>query len=379
MPVATDNLPSACEPTSIEFAFANASSVSSGPLRVIHKRLVCRPMQKAIMRGGGKSATIVVSSAAGQRNPVSIARLGVAAGLAFSLSLGHIAAAHPLPISTLSSNISTAIMETLPNLKTGPDLPMSVNIRRYSEGAKESSEDYSSAAISDTVETGPSTFLSSSSSSLVRTEDISDDKGKHKSLGERLADKLRKQDVPDELVVFLLSAMPVVELRAGVPIGFVLGLHPLKVFALAVLGNIAPIIPLMLLLRIRVVQTLAAKVLDRARRKAASVGTAGSRAMALALFVGVPLPGTGAWTGSVVAFVLGMPIGRTILSLLAGVVMAASIMTVLCALGKVGAAFAGAVLLGVGVSSMLRVDSRQDTKEDEQGSAPLVDGSIERS
>lgn len=197
--------------------------------------------------------------------------------------------------------------------------------------------------------------------------------GGHKSLGDRMAEVLRNADLPDELVIFLLSAMPVVELRAGVPIGFLLGLHPAKVFILAVLGNIAPIIPLMLLLRIRIVQTLAARVLNRARSKAASMGTSDSRAMALTLFVGLPLPGTGAWTGSLVAFVLGMPIGQTLLSLFAGVIMAACIMTILCAMGKLGAVVAGSVLLAGGISSIMRLGAKRELEggnEDTAVSSP---------
>lgn len=150
-------------------------------------------------------------------------------------------------------------------------------------------------------------------------------------------------------------------------------MHPLKTLLLAVLGNLAPILPLMLILRVRFVQALAARVLDRARKKAAAVGNANSRAVALALFVGVPLPGTGAWTGSLVAFVLGMPFGQSFAALAAGVVMAASIMTVLCALGKVGALVAGTLLVGMGVSSVFR--GGVGASEDEGKTEEAVEGS----
>lgn len=141
---------------------------------------------------------------------------------------------------------------------------------------------------------------------------------------------------------------------------------------LAILGNLVPIIPLMLVLRIRFVQALAARLLDRARKKAASVGNANSRAVALALFVGVPLPGTGAWTGSLIAFVLGMPFGQSFAALAAGVVMAACIMTVLCAMGKVGAMVAGTLLVGMGVSSLMR---GTPATEGEEKSENVAEGS----
>ncbi|KAI0567176.1 putative small multi-drug export protein [Gracilaria domingensis] len=90
------------------------------------------------------------------------------------------------------------------------------------------------------------------------------------------------------------------------------------------------------LLRLAFVQRVASKVLDRARRKARTVSNSASQARALALFVGVPLPGTGAWTGCVIAFVL-----------------AAVIVTSLCFLGKAGGVIAASVLLGTALISLL--------------------------
>lgn len=178
------------------------------------------------------------------------------------------------------------------------------------------------------------------------------------SLGNRIATNLRKAGLPDPLVVATVSALPVVELRAGVPLGFLLGVSPLQTFILAVLGNLAPIAPTLLLLRLGVVQRVSGRLLDRARRKAETLGNSESRATALALFVGVPLPGTGAWTGALIAFVLGMPIGTAMGALTAGVVMAGMIMTALCALGKYGAIAAFAVLGIMGLVALVRAARR---------------------
>lgn len=180
----------------------------------------------------------------------------------------------------------------------------------------------------------------------------------HESLGERMAGALKQSGLSDELVVVLVSAMPVVELRAGVPIGIaLLGLSPIKVFFLACIGNMLPVLVLTPLLQLGFVQKIAAPVLSRARQKAAGIANAKSRATALAVFVGIPAPGTGAFTGCVVAFVLGMPIVESVGAIFVGVVLAAGIMTILSVAGKVGAALACAALLGFGVSSL--VSSRQ--------------------
>lgn len=181
----------------------------------------------------------------------------------------------------------------------------------------------------------------------------------HVSLGDKLARRLRAVGVPDALIVFTLSALPVLELRAGVPAGFLLGLPPRDTFLLSVVGNLCPILPFLLLLRLSWVQALSRRVLGRARALAQTVGNAQSRATALALFVGVPLPGTGAWTGSLVAFVLGMPLSSTMAALSSGVVMAATIMTALCALGWIGASIAAIVLGSMGIVAMMRACSNR--------------------
>lgn len=115
------------------------------------------------------------------------------------------------------------------------------------------------------------------------------------------------------------------------------------------MGNLLPVIPIMLLLRLPPIQRVANQLLERARKKAERLGSASSRALALALFVGVPLPGTGAWTGVMVAFVLRMKFWTAVLALAGGVLMAGVIVTVLCVMGWAGAMVAGAVLVGGGI------------------------------
>lgn len=182
----------------------------------------------------------------------------------------------------------------------------------------------------------------------------------HESLPSKIAAFLRERGVRDELVVLFASALPVVELRGGIPLGFILGLHPIQIFLLSLIGNMLPVIPVALLLKSPFVQRIASGMLERARRKAETVGNSSSRAKALALFVGVPLPGTGAWTGCLVAFVLGMNLRVTFLSLLAGVFISAIIVTTLCLMGTIGALIAAVSLIGGGLVSLFSSVKRRD-------------------
>merc|ERR1719482_567923 len=106
-----------------------------------------------------------------------------------------------------------------------------------------------------------------------------------------------------------------------------------------------PILPTLLALRSDFFKKLAAPLLKRAEKKLAGLPTGQSRTLALALFVGVPAPGTGAWTGAIIAYLLDMPFGTAMASCFAGVLLAAAIMTTLTLAGQAGALVALAVLL----------------------------------
>eukprot|EP00737_Agarophyton_chilense_P002509 gb/GEZJ01002864.1/.p3 GENE.gb/GEZJ01002864.1/~~gb/GEZJ01002864.1/.p3 ORF type:complete len:325 (-),score=65.92 gb/GEZJ01002864.1/:1703-2677(-) len=187
----------------------------------------------------------------------------------------------------------------------------------------------------------------------------------HHSIPQKAANFLRSHGLNDKLVVLLISALPVVELRGAIPVGFLLGLPALHTFLLAVLGNMLPIIPLLGLLRLHLVQRVAATVLQRARRKAESIANSTSQATALALFVAVPLPGTGAWTGCFVAFVLGMRFRTAFASLFVGVLSAAVIVTALCSMGTVGGGIAALLLLITGLLSLFNTFRRPSTSADD--------------
>jgi uncharacterized membrane protein len=159
--------------------------------------------------------------------------------------------------------------------------------------------------------------------------------------GSRIAQSLRDRGFSPELVVVLIAALPIVELRGAVPVGIILFDMPWWQAVLwAVLGNIAPIILVLLLLE-RAVRWLGHVPLfkrffdwlyTRARTKGASIQK--YEFWGLATFVGIPLPGTGAWTGAVAAEVLGLSYWRALLSIFVGVLMAAAVVTFLSVLGR---------------------------------------------
>jgi uncharacterized membrane protein len=132
------------------------------------------------------------------------------------------------------------------------------------------------------------------------------------------------------IIVIIMSMLPFLELRASIPLGILaFGLPPLPVFAVAVLSNML-VIPVILLLFERVEEWLRryrfwSDLMDRVfekTRKRASSRVEKYEALALILFVGIPLPGTGAWTGSLVAYLFGMDIRKSFFFISAGVLLA---------------------------------------------------------
>mmetsp|Transcript_11908 Transcript_11908/g.36294 ORF Transcript_11908/g.36294 Transcript_11908/m.36294 type:complete len:264 (+) Transcript_11908:72-863(+) len=174
------------------------------------------------------------------------------------------------------------------------------------------------------------------------------------STGQKVAESLRARGIPDELVLSAISALPVVELRGGVPVGFWMQLDPLRIFVCCVLGNLLPVVPLLLALRSAAVRRVLGRAIDRANKIARSFGDDRKRLIALSLFVGVPFPGTGAWTGTMVAYVLGIPVASAFASIAVGVLLSGIIMSALCMLGLKGAVAAGCVMLVLGFAAIVR-------------------------
>ncbi len=182
----------------------------------------------------------------------------------------------------------------------------------------------------------------------------------HHGRSERIAAWVaNKTGLSKEMVVLVISALPIVELRGSIPVG--IGIYKMSwwvVFLISVAGNMIPVPMIILLLRplAQACQNSRAGrwffdwIYARARRKAAEVEK--FELLGLAIFVAIPLPATGAWTGAMIASLLGIPMWHALGSILLGVVIAGVIMTVLSLLGWIGATIAGVALIGMAVSAM---------------------------
>ena len=138
------------------------------------------------------------------------------------------------------------------------------------------------------------------------------------------------------VIVFIIGMIPVVELRGAIPIGMVWldNNYPL-VFSLSLAGNII-IVPFIVLLFHKILWVLrkiriTARVADMLERRAEKNTEKVQNLMflGLMLFVAIPLPGTGAWTASMIAGLLKLPLKKAIPPIALGVVVAGVIVTVL--------------------------------------------------
>ena len=159
--------------------------------------------------------------------------------------------------------------------------------------------------------------------------------------------------VPDWIKVVLFAMVPIFELRGAIPAGiWALRMNFALVYVLAVVGNLIPIVPILFLLeptsrwaeRSKLGKRVFGWLFQRTRKKGELVEK--YEALGLMLFVAIPLPVTGAWTGSVAAFLFRVRFQRALLAITAGVLLAGCIVTGLTLLGW-RALIAGFVLLAI--------------------------------
>lgn len=137
------------------------------------------------------------------------------------------------------------------------------------------------------------------------------------------------------LQVFILSMIPVIEQRGSIPLGFVYGMEPWTIFLLAMAGSLLPA-PFILLLFHRIYAILVKipffhRLVDLIDHKIAkNKGNVEKRKeLGLILFVAIPLPTTGVWTGSAVAAFLGLDFKKSMLCILAGAFLSATVITLI--------------------------------------------------
>lgn len=141
--------------------------------------------------------------------------------------------------------------------------------------------------------------------------------------------------VSKEAVVFIISMIPILELRGGLIVSKLLEVPITTAIPLCIIGNIIPI-PFILLFikqifkwmkKIRLFRGLIEKLENRAMSKSDNIKK--YEFWGLVLFVGIPLPGTGAWTGSLIAALLDVDFKKAVLAELLGIAIATVIMSFL--------------------------------------------------
>jgi len=167
-------------------------------------------------------------------------------------------------------------------------------------------------------------------------------------------DELLSLGFSKELVVLIISALPITELRGALPVAINLFHFPWHyALLLAVIGNLLPV-PLILLFldafsrllsKIGIFKRALDWLFEHTRRRGKIIER--YKRIGLMLFVAIPFPVTGAWTGSLAAVLFGLKFKHAFLSIFIGIVIAGTIVTCLCLLGWVGA-----IIAGIGLSCL---------------------------
>ncbi len=148
------------------------------------------------------------------------------------------------------------------------------------------------------------------------------------------------------LIVFFVSMVPLIELRAGVPFGTGMGLPWHTTLIVCMIGNMLPV-PFIFFFARKVLEWGCNKkyigrfftwCLEKGRHGGEKLQAKAGRGIyiALLLFVGIPLPGTGAWTGTLAASMLDLDFKKSVIAVMSGVLLAGTIMTVVSLLAKTG-------------------------------------------
>jgi uncharacterized membrane protein len=139
--------------------------------------------------------------------------------------------------------------------------------------------------------------------------------------------------LPKELVAFIVSALPIAELRGGIPVALKMGIEWRAAFLICAAGNFVPVIPILYLLeplegvlrRWPPMDRFMTRLFDRTRRKGGLIEK--YEALGLIAFVAIPLPVTGAWTGALAAHLFGVRPRYAIPAIICGILIAGVIVT----------------------------------------------------
>ncbi|MCR5187106.1 MAG: small multi-drug export protein [Clostridia bacterium] len=140
-----------------------------------------------------------------------------------------------------------------------------------------------------------------------------------------------------EIVVFIISLMPILELRGGLLAASLMGVKPVPAYIVSIIGNIIPVPFILLFLnvilewmkkcKVKWMNKLAKWLEKKADKNKSQIEKYGY--WGLLLFVGIPLPGTGAWTGCLVASVLHLDRKKAFIAAMGGILLASVIMMII--------------------------------------------------
>ncbi len=141
--------------------------------------------------------------------------------------------------------------------------------------------------------------------------------------------------IPKEAVTLILAMLPISELRGAMPYGVHSGMPFLKVLLISVIGNLLPVIPLYFLLnkilvflnRFRLGRKFSDWLVAHTLKKSKVIET--YEMIGLIIFIGIPLPMTGAWTGTMASVLLKLKFRYYLIGVICGVLLAAAIVSVL--------------------------------------------------
>ncbi len=183
-------------------------------------------------------------------------------------------------------------------------------------------------------------------------------------LKDKIKASIDKIKAPDEIKVFLISMIPIFELRGSIPIGVHRYKLPYwKVIPISIVGNMFPIFFILLFFdfvtkiffKVPFLKKILEAIFARTRRKTAVIQK--YEEIGLMFFVAIPLPITGAWTGSLAAYLFGLKFWKSILFIFLGVCIAAVVVTLLSSLKWIGAGIAVVALIAFFVYNKIKKKS----------------------
>jgi uncharacterized membrane protein len=156
------------------------------------------------------------------------------------------------------------------------------------------------------------------------------------------------QSLPPEWTTFVVAMLPIIELRGAIPYAIGVGMPWPQAYVLAVAGNLVPIVPLLLFLgpvsewlrRLPGFGRFFDWLFARTQRRSGLIQRYGP--LGLAIFVSIPLPITGGWTGAAAAYLFGFPFRRSFPAITVGVLVAGVVVT----LGVKGVIGLGGLFVG---------------------------------